>query len=488
LNQTPSRATIACARRRFAVRRALKWSLLSCAFAAVDRVVTLEPVRAETRFVVFTRLYHDAASYAHFVAHYVGLGFHRIIALQADHAHGVLYPADPHVTLVPVENKGDLLLHEYAHLVLRPANDTFDWVLVVDADELLLINTPTIAEYVASCVRRTPTNAHNPTQILALILFRWATVQGLEPWCSGLPLAFDGALAAGVHHNIWIKSLTHVPKTLGLYDSHRALVRSRSWVWVDGGAHQILRPRSRATVAPSPHVYLESALLHMTPRSVGKATMMRLRAATAAGVVQQLPKCAPGGVQGAAAPKCAPGGGYPGFDYYSANSASLMRMIHARRAQRSPTPARTHNATADLARAATTVREFAAAYGIKFVQHLGNNMQAAVLNRRCNVEPVDLTRRISRLMHASAASAASLMPACNQTLERAELPPLLAAHGLDAAQFDAFVREVAGAIDVVAAALRAEPYAPLPGEPSREVDGALAQQLEYLTKLPGCDK
>ena len=97
------------------------------------------------------------------------------------------YPA----TLVPVKNTVDTLLAEYQHLILRPVDDS---------DELLVLNPPTIAEYVASCLR-SAAGERVPGSVLAAIQFRWAHVQELAPSCCSVACLRPSGGCANDYHD-----------------------------------------------------------------------------------------------------------------------------------------------------------------------------------------------------------------------------------------------------------------------------------------------
>ncbi|KAG8465042.1 hypothetical protein KFE25_012405 [Diacronema lutheri] len=148
---------------------------------------------ADPRFAVVTRAYLDAPYLGYQVEWYRALGFGRFVIINTERPSDVGTVAqrwDPAFVVVirsgARERQGlNGLYQRHARAI---TGTTAEWVLVVDSDEFLLCDAPSIAEHVARVERRVGR--------LDVFAFMWLAANNLAPTCAGWP-AEGSALAGG---------------------------------------------------------------------------------------------------------------------------------------------------------------------------------------------------------------------------------------------------------------------------------------------------
>jgi hypothetical protein len=91
---------------------------------------------------VYTRFVYEVPYIDSFIEHYLRLGFDKIFILYHDIIdYDVPEQLLEEVELIKVENNGNKLLNEYKHLFQDDDENSYDWVLNVDSDEFLLLDS-----------------------------------------------------------------------------------------------------------------------------------------------------------------------------------------------------------------------------------------------------------------------------------------------------------------------------------------------------------
>ncbi|KAJ1637059.1 hypothetical protein T492DRAFT_955917, partial [Pavlovales sp. CCMP2436] len=345
-------------------------------------------------------------------------------------------------------------------------------VLAVDFDELLVINKPTISEYVVDAISRTT----SPNGF-ASFHFRWAMVQRLEPWCGSLPFAVD-VLSHGIQQQNFMRMMVNLSATTGIYDSHRFnLKRSYMQIWRDGTSRSFPGRRPKAAWPVTNTAFSDSAMLHLTPRSVAS---MLIRKLVAVGNCSSEPSTGGANKDTTRKPRPArparvlpdhkPGCSSAALGFSSAygqNVISLIALIRQKNPNKpqigprhppdKPPPAPSAaQATAALSSAAKKLQAFVVAYGVKSAYIIEYARDIALWERTCCAyTALEMSRRITRLLYASKLPVHA--PVCNRTMERARLLPMLADLHINENQADAFTEEIADAYELVSVAMRRDP-------------------------------
>lgn len=116
---------------------------------------------------VYTRMFNDEQYIDYFIDHYLKLGFDKIIILNPSDNNYI--NKNIQVDIHKVNNEGDKLMTKYMNLLQE-----YDWVLVVDADEFLVLHKKykSIKDYINSKLKINPT--------INLLQFRWAMIEKLD--------------------------------------------------------------------------------------------------------------------------------------------------------------------------------------------------------------------------------------------------------------------------------------------------------------------
>jgi hypothetical protein len=179
-------------------------------------------------FVLVTRFYHDGPYFRPFLDWYLALGIDHFAILNTDPEGQEPCPLfdeyREHITVI--DSRESKLKPNLAFKRATPivrAIPGVRWVLVVDPDEFLAIDKPTIGQFIASKLRE-----HGR---LDCIHFRWALMQWTEPTC-GLPaLARSRPDLPGYPRSTGLLGMmavhkarpTKIVKTMSLIDRTKAL-------------------------------------------------------------------------------------------------------------------------------------------------------------------------------------------------------------------------------------------------------------------------
>lgn len=100
------------------------------------------------KYCVYTRCFYENEYLDYFIKHYLDIGFNKIIILHSGGSEYKLHEKYKNlVDIYYVLNEGNVLLSKYDYLIKE---SDFDWFLVVDNDEFLILNNEykTINDYV----------------------------------------------------------------------------------------------------------------------------------------------------------------------------------------------------------------------------------------------------------------------------------------------------------------------------------------------------
>ena len=119
------------------------------------------------KYCIYTRLYYESPYILFFIEHYIKLGFDKIIILKSDN---IIFnnTFENNVDIYNVNNDENKLLSIYTKFI---KNTKYDWVLIVDIDEILFLNPKynTINDYVQNkLIKNSDINT---------FYFRWAMLE-----------------------------------------------------------------------------------------------------------------------------------------------------------------------------------------------------------------------------------------------------------------------------------------------------------------------
>lgn len=206
-----------------------------------------------------------------FVDWYLGLGFGEVVLLVSDPDRGayakVALRFDVRVFYVRQGPTPDLLFEEHRTAVLSDLRARgFVWLFVCDADEFLLLNKPSIGEYVAHAEG---TRGHR----LHMFQFVWVVMEHRHARCDDAPASHLLASRNGTMGGR-VKSMTRIaelgrfrgPHQTSFLETRRARTRR---IYVGGTEHQVSRPDfKRLYNYGGMQVVADSALVHLELRSL----------------------------------------------------------------------------------------------------------------------------------------------------------------------------------------------------------------------------
>lgn len=203
------------------------------------------------KYCVYTRCYYENQYLDFFIRHYLHLGFTHFIILNTGPPVTVASDIVEFTEIHNVPNEGNISLIKYEHLI---KNGDFDWVLIVDNDELLLLDScyKTIDSFVNDKVAK--------YENINCFGFRWGMIEKLD----NLPeITFQCMLKTyKVFSNIHIKSMFKKKDFIRIQSCHTALVKNPVF-YCDGyiGDVKILVPLNSQS-------YKDHVLIHIHTRSL----------------------------------------------------------------------------------------------------------------------------------------------------------------------------------------------------------------------------
>lgn len=246
-----------------------RWLPLLLVLSAALAITALTPqpaVATDSRFVVYTRTFHDAPFVDLWVKWYHMLGFY-IVMLNTGprQMHPLVKRAYDRIQQMPrvkmhmVPNAGNDALGEHLHLATGLPG--VEWVLMVDMDEFLVLDRPTIQQHVDHLELKYGR--------LDAVQFRWAMMESVERGC---PTQDLGSLVRESPIKPWtyLKTLTRADEIASVPSPHYPLLHSqyvpRARVLCDGFMFSGEQPAINRTIMWLP--YGQSALLHLRTRSL----------------------------------------------------------------------------------------------------------------------------------------------------------------------------------------------------------------------------
>ena len=206
------------------------------------------------KFCVYTRSYYENQFLNFFIEHYINLGFDKIIILKSDNINYVCPPqflqyVDFHI----VQNLGDKLLPRYNKLV---KNTDFDWILSVDIDEILLLNSryKKINDYVKE---KLLINSN-----INIFYFRWAMI---EKYDISTDNNFKDILTNyKIFKNFHIKTMVNRKKLKNINHPHICNINTKINVYFENNILHYNKP----ILEFSTNMYAEAVLIHIHTRSI----------------------------------------------------------------------------------------------------------------------------------------------------------------------------------------------------------------------------
>jgi len=258
------------------VRRIL---LILLAAIAATAVPLQRPVATtDNRFVVYVRTFHDAPFLDLWVRWYHMLGFY-IVMLNTGPVvvHPLVKRAYERIMQLPrlqihsVPNAGNDALGEHLHYATSVPGA--EWVLMVDMDEFLVLDQPTIHEHVDAL--------QSQYGQLDAVQFRWAMMESVERGCPTKPLG-DFVRQSSIKPWSYLKTMTRATAIASVPSPHYPLLHEhlvpQARVLCDGRLFVSQHPMINRTITWAP--FSQSALLHLRTRSLidmlVKATNTRL--------------------------------------------------------------------------------------------------------------------------------------------------------------------------------------------------------------------
>lgn len=209
------------------------------------------------RCAVLTRFHNECPFFQFFVSYYTVLGFHTIfmqISRQDYHLCSLytnMRNAHVHLVLSQVNMGNDKTL-----LQSVASNFSFDWYLHVDMDEFLILDVPTIQQYVDSLRNET-----------SLIQFRWAMIEWFAPHCTshGLPFLLN---RTKVYSNMHMKSMMKGLKNVTLKNHNVAQTHGPRQLFRIFRDCAYSKSESPPALVTRGACYKRGFLLHIDTRSV----------------------------------------------------------------------------------------------------------------------------------------------------------------------------------------------------------------------------
>jgi hypothetical protein len=255
------------------LRGMLHVSMLACCCAMACEVPHRES-GSRSAFIAVVRYYYEAPFFRFFLEWYSRLGFDFLVINNDPGGDPPLFSEyRGRLTSVSGRELANPNSDRALANLTRRARDIpgAQWVLITDPDEFLVLNEPTIQEYVAR-----QQAAHG---CLDAIVFRWAVLQWHEPYCApaaNAPSLAQMASSASLAINPQSKTLARIDrvKQWGVHTAHFKDVAS-SRALIDGELQL-----GQKLVQQYPfwnHSYSSAAIVHLYVRSLSNIVFKALR-------------------------------------------------------------------------------------------------------------------------------------------------------------------------------------------------------------------
>ena len=205
------------------------------------------------KFCVYTRSFYESPYINFFVEHYVKLGFDKIVILKTDNIKlNLNKELDKYVNIHEVENKGNESLRDNINFVKKI---NYDWVLSVDIDEILLIDSEfsDIKDFVKSKLE--------VDSEINVFCFRWAVIHKYDNQL--LDNFNDIFKKYKIFKNVHIKSLFKLENFINMRCPHVGSLNIKPRVYFEKNILNDFKAK-RFTFGDSS----ESLLIHILTRSI----------------------------------------------------------------------------------------------------------------------------------------------------------------------------------------------------------------------------
>uniref|UniRef100_A0A6C0J380 Glycosyltransferase family 92 protein n=1 Tax=viral metagenome TaxID=1070528 RepID=A0A6C0J380_9ZZZZ len=205
------------------------------------------------KYCIYTRLYYESPYILFFIEHYIKLGFDKIIILKSDN---IIFnnTFENNVDIYNVNNDENKLLSIYTKFI---KNTKYDWVLIVDIDEILFLNPKynTINDYVQNkLIKNSDINT---------FYFRWAMLEKYDNFeiNSFKSLLNDYTMFQNSH----IKSMVKISSLKSVYHPHLCELNEDNCIYFE---NNILNKQIAHNHLINKLSYKETILVHIHTRNL----------------------------------------------------------------------------------------------------------------------------------------------------------------------------------------------------------------------------
>jgi len=209
---------------------------------------------------VYVRSFLEHPYILFFIEYYINLGFDKIIILKADKIkYDNLEDYKDYIEIHQTENLGNELLSLYTNKISKQ----YDWVLIVDMDEFLLIkNYKNIKDYINEKI--------NTNNKINTFYFRWAMIEKYDNY--KIENFKDIIRNYKIFKNNHIKTMTRVKYLTSVYHPHMVKIKEPLCIYFENKI--LLKNSAKHLITNSS--YNESVLLHIHTRSLNNLIIKSL--------------------------------------------------------------------------------------------------------------------------------------------------------------------------------------------------------------------
>jgi hypothetical protein len=211
---------------------------------------------------VFTRAFYETPHINFFIEHYKKLGFDKIIILKTDNLN-INYYQYSFVELHKVENLCDITLEKYDYIV---KNSNYDWILVVDVDEILLLNKKykNIQSYIYNNLKK--------NKSINIFYFRWGMIEKYDNFLFN-NIEFNYIIDNyNIYSNYHIKSMVKVSELESINNPHIIKIKNQNIIYFE---NKIIT-NNKILHHISDHSYKNSILIHLHTRNLNNLVIKSL--------------------------------------------------------------------------------------------------------------------------------------------------------------------------------------------------------------------
>lgn len=215
---------------------------------------------------VYTRDFYESPYIYFFIEHYIKIGFDKIIILKTndyDYKYDLKY--NEYIEVHKVKNLANDTLQKNINLI---KDSDYDWVLVVDVDELLLINKKynNINSFINDKLSK--------NEYINTFFFRWGVIEKYNNLFSE-HINFNYIFNYySIYHNDHIKSMVKVSDLKTIFHPHLCELKTKNVIYFENNI--IGSNRYSAQQEITDNSYTETILIHIHTRSVNNIIIKSL--------------------------------------------------------------------------------------------------------------------------------------------------------------------------------------------------------------------